>query len=128
MLYISIKHIPIISIPIKSIKRGDFASSSSKIPLVALSISFYMMGSGGLIVMDEDNCMVDEYMIARIFVKGNNQFDKRGLSEMIVSAKNFKNLDRYWLLKFERKKALLFPKQSLLLYTIQRLSVQIFSS
>lgn len=56
-----------------------------------------MMGSGGLIVMDEDNCVVDEYMIARIFVKGNNQFDKRGLSEMIVSAKNFKNLDRYWL-------------------------------
>ena len=86
------------------------------------------MGSGGLIVMDEDNCMVDDYIIALIFVKGNNQFDKRGLSEMIVSAKNFKNLDRYWLLKFERKKALLFPKQSLLLYTIQRLSVQIFSS
>ena len=87
-----------------------------------------MMGSGGLIVMDEDNCMVDDYIIALIFVKGNNQFDKRGLSEMIVSAKNFKNLDRYWLLKFERKKALLFPKQSLHLYTIQRLSVQIFSS
>ena len=75
------------------------------------------MGSGGLIVMDEDNCMVDDYIIARIFVKGNNQFDKRGLSEMIVSAKNLKNSDRYWLLKFERKK-----------YTIQRLSVQIFSS
>ena len=87
-----------------------------------------MMGSGGLIVMDEDNCMVDDCIIALIFVKGNNQFDKRGLSEMIVSAKNFKNLDRYWLLKFERKKALLFPKQSLHLYTIQRLSVQIFSS
>ena len=86
------------------------------------------MGSGGLIVMDEDNCMVDDYIIALIFVKGNNQFDKMGLSEMIVSAKNFKNLDRYWLLKFERKKALLFPKQSLHLYTIQRLSVQIFSS
>ena len=86
------------------------------------------MGSGGLIVMDEDNCMVDDYIVALIFVKGNNQFDKRGLSEMIVSAKNFKNLDRYWLLKFERKKALLFPKQSLHLYTIQRLSVQIFSS
>ena len=78
--------------------------------------------------MDEDNCMVDDYIIALIFVKGNNQFDKRGLSEMIVSAKNFKDLDRYWLLKFERKKALLFPKQSLHLYTIQRLSVQIFSS
>ena len=87
-----------------------------------------MMGSGGLIVMDEDNCMVGDYIIALIFVKGNNQFDKRGLSEMIVSAKNFKNLDRYWLLKFERKKSLLFPKQSLHLYTIQRLSVQIFSS
>ena len=78
--------------------------------------------------MDEDNCMVDDYITALIFVKGNNQFDKRGLSEMIVSAKNFKNLDRYWLLKFERKKALLFPKQSLHLCTIQRLSVQIFSS
>ena len=78
--------------------------------------------------MDEDNCMVDDYMIALIFVKGNNHFDKRGLSEMIVSAKNFKKFDRYWLLKFERKKALLFPKQSLHLYTIQRLSVQIFSS
>ena len=73
-----------------------------------------MMGSGGLIVMDEDNCMVDDYIIALIFVKGNNQFDKRGLSEMIVSAKNFKNLDRYWLLKFESKKALLREKQSLL--------------
>ena len=87
-----------------------------------------MMGSGGLIVMDEDNCMVDDYIIALIFIKGNNQFDKRGLSEMIVSAKNFKNLDRYWLLKFERKKSLLFPKKSLHLYTIQRLSVKIFSS
>ena len=43
-----------------------------------------MMGSGGLIVMDEDNCMIDGYIIALIFVKGNNQFDKRGLSEMIV--------------------------------------------
>ena len=61
--------------------------------------------------MDEDNCMVDDYIVALIFVKGNNQFDKRGLSEMIVSAKNFKNLDRYWLWKFERKKALLREKQ-----------------
>ena len=49
-----------------------------------------MMGSGGLIVMDEDNCMVDDYIIALIFVKGNNQFDKRGLSEMILSAKTLK--------------------------------------
>ena len=74
MLYISIKHILIISIPIKKHKkRGDFASSSSKIPLVALSISFYMMGSGGLIVMDEDNCMVDDYIIARFMCVGNNQ-------------------------------------------------------
>ena len=77
MLYISIKHIPIISIPIKSVKKeGDFASSSSKIPLVALSISFYMMGSGGLIVMDEDNCMVDDYIIARYRRVGNNQNGK----------------------------------------------------
>ena len=86
------------------------------------------MGLGGLIVMDEDNCMVDEYMIALIFVKGNNQFDKRGLSEMIVSAKNFKNLDRYWLLKFERKKALLFPKQSLHLYNVGVVNSGIFFS
>ena len=86
------------------------------------------MGSGELIVMYEDNCMIDGYIIALIFVKGNNQFDKRGVSEMIVSAKNFKNLVRYWLLKFERKKALIFPKLILHLYTIQRLSVQIFSS
>ena len=59
------------------------------------------MGSGGLIVMDEDNCMVDDYIIARYVRAWNNRFDKRGLSEMIVSAKSFKNLDRYWLLKFE---------------------------
>ena len=49
-----------------------------------------MMGSGGLIIMDEDNCMVDDYIIVLIFVKGNNQFDKRGLSEMILSAKTLK--------------------------------------
>ena len=70
-----------------------------------------MMGSGGLIVMDEDNCMVDDCIISLIFVKVNNQFDKRGLSEMIVSAKNFKNLDRYWLerrLCFSLRKAFIY--------------------
>ena len=35
-----------------------------------------MMGSGGLIVMDEDNCMVDDYIIARFMCVGNNQNGK----------------------------------------------------
>ena len=77
MLYISIKHIPIISIPIKKHKkRGILPLPQAKSPLVALSISFYMMGSGGLIVMDEDNCMVDDYIIARYRRVGNNQNGK----------------------------------------------------